>query len=162
MQKITTFLTFKDRAEEALKFYTSVFRNAKAGDVSQRYGEGAPVPRGSFMTGSFEIAGQTFFVLNAGTDFGFAMGMSLFVDCPTQEEVDELWEKLSAGGSVQACGWLTDKFGVSWQIVPSVMSKVLADKDPAKVEHVMKVMMQMIKLDGPKLQKAYEEVGGSV
>jgi predicted 3-demethylubiquinone-9 3-methyltransferase (glyoxalase superfamily) len=162
MQKITTFLTFKDQAEEALTFYTSVFRNAKAGDTIQRYGEGAPVPKGSFMTGSFEIAGQTFFVLNAGQDFGFAPGMSLMVDCPTQDEVDELWDKLSAGGSVQACGWLTDKFGVSWQIVPSVMRKVLADKDPAKVNHVMQVMMQMVKFDSAKLQKAYEEVGGSV
>lgn len=159
MQKITTFLTFKDQAEEALKFYTSVFRNAKAGET-QRYGEGAPVPKGSFMSGSFEIAGQTFFVLNAGQDFGFAPGMSLMVDCPTQDEVDELWDRLSAGGSVQACGWLTDKFGVSWQIVPSVMRTVLADKDPRKVEHVMKVMMQMIKLDGTKLQQAYEEAGG--
>ena len=162
MQKIITFLTFKDQAEEALKFYTSVFRNAKAGDISQRYGDSAPVPKGSFMTGSFEIAGQTFFVLNAGQDFGFAPGMSLFVDCPTQDEVDELWEKLSEGGTVQACGWLQDKFGVSWQIVPSVMSKVLADKDPARVSRVMQVMMQMIKLDGPKLQQAYEEAGGSV
>lgn len=155
MQKITTFLTFKDQAEEALKFYTSVFRNAKAGDT-QRYGEGAPVPKGSFMTGSFEIDGQTFFVLNAGQDFGFAPGMSLFVDCPTQEEVDELWEKLSEGGTVQQCGWLQDKFGVSWQIVPSVMRKVLADKDPVKVERVMQAMMQMVKLDGPKLQQAYD------
>ncbi len=161
MQKITTFLTFKDQAEEALNFYVSVFRNAKAGAI-QRYGDGAPVPKGSFMTGSFEIAGQTFHVLNAGQDFGFAPGMSLFVDCPTQEEVDELWDRLSAGGSVQACGWLTDKFGVSWQIVPSVLSKVLADKDPAKVNHVMQVMMQMVKFDSAKLQKAYEEVGGSV
>jgi predicted 3-demethylubiquinone-9 3-methyltransferase (glyoxalase superfamily) len=155
MQKITTFLTFKDQAEDALKFYTSVFRNARAGDI-QRYGDGAPVPKGSFMTGSFEIAGQTFFVLNAGTDFGFAPGMSLFVDCPTQEEVDELWDRLSEGGSVQACGWLTDKFGVSWQIVPSVMRKVLADKDAAKVNRVMQAMMQMIKLDGHKLQQVYE------
>ncbi|MDI1236671.1 MAG: VOC family protein [Polaromonas sp.] len=156
MQKITTFLTFKDQAEEALKFYTSVFRNAKAGPIQRRYGDSGPGPKGSFMTGSFEIAGQTFFVLNAGMDFGFAPGISLFVDCPTQEEVDELWDKLSEGGSVQACGWLTDKFGVSWQIVPSVMSKVLADKDPVKVERVMKVMMQMVKLDGPRLQQAYE------
>ena len=159
MQKITTFLTFKDQAEQALTFYTSVFRNAKAGET-QRYGEGAPCPKGSFMSGSFEIAGQTFFVLNAGTDFGFAPGMSLMVDCPTQDEVDELWDRLSAGGSVQACGWLTDRFGVSWQIVPSVMRRVLADKDPVKVERVMQAMMQMIKLDGVKLQQVYEDAGG--
>ena len=156
MQKITTFLTFKDQAEDALKFYTSVFRNAKPGAIQRRYGDSGPGPKGSFMTGSFEIAGQTFMVLNAGMDFGFAPGISLFVDCPTQEEVDELWDRLSEGGSVQACGWLTDKFGVSWQIVPSVMSKVLADKDPTKVERVMQAMMQMIKLDGPKLQQAYD------
>ena len=126
MQKITTFLTFKDQAEDALKFYTSVFRNAKAGAI-QRYGDGAPVPKGSFMTGSFEIAGQTFFVLNAGQDFGFAPGMSLFVDCPTQDEVDELWDKLSAGGSVQmplsktfwtsSFGMLRDRFGVGWMVM---------------------------------------------
>lgn len=156
MQKITTFLTFKDQAEEAMNFYISVFRNAKAGAIQRRYGDSGPGPKGSFMTGSFEIAGQTFMVLNAGVDFGFAPGISLFVDCPTQEEVDQLWDRLSEGGSVQACGWLTDRFGVSWQIVPSVMSKVLADKDPARVERVMQVMMQMVKLDGPKLQQAYE------
>lgn len=161
MQKITPFLTFKDQAEEALKFYVSVFRNARAGTI-QRYGDGGPQPKGTFMTGSFEIAGQTFHVLNAGSDFGFAPGMSLFVDCPTQEEVDELWDKLSEGGTVQQCGWLQDKFGVSWQIVPTVLSKVLADKDPAKVNHVMQVMMQMVKFDSARLQKAYEEVGGSV
>lgn len=155
MQKITTFLTFKDQAEDALKFYTSVFRNAKAGKIV-RYGDSGPGIKGAFMTGSFEIAGQTLMVLNAGTDFGFAPGMSLFVDCPTQDEVDELWERLSEGGSVQACGWLTDKFGVSWQIVPSVMSRVLADKDPLKIDRVMKVMMQMVKLDGAQLQQAYD------
>lgn len=161
MQKITTFLTFKDQAEEALNFYTSVFRNAKAGDI-RRYGDAGPMPKGSFMTGSFEIAGQTLMVLNAGMDFGFAPGMSLFVDCPTQDEVDELWERLSKGGTVQQCGWLQDKFGVSWQIVPSVLGKVLADNDPAKVSHVMQAMMQMVKLDSARLQQAYEEVGGSV
>jgi predicted 3-demethylubiquinone-9 3-methyltransferase (glyoxalase superfamily) len=161
MQKITPFLTFKDQAEEALKFYASVFRNASTGPT-QRYGDGAPVPRGSFMAGSFEVAGQTVFVLNAGSDFGFAPGLSLFVDCPTQDEVDELWDKLSAGGSVQACGWLTDRFGVSWQIVPSVMRKVLADSDPARVERVMQAMMQMVKLDGVRLQQVYEDAGGSV
>jgi predicted 3-demethylubiquinone-9 3-methyltransferase (glyoxalase superfamily) len=155
MQKFTTFLTFKDQAEDALKFYISVFRNAKAGKIV-RYGDSGPGTKGAFMTGSFEIAGQTLMVLNAGTEFGFAPGMSLFVDCPTQDEVDELWERLSEGGSVQACGWLTDKFGVSWQIVPSVMSRVLADKDPLKIDRVMKVMMQMVKLDGAQLQQAYD------
>ncbi len=155
MQKITTFLTFGTQAEEALDFYTSVFKNAKKGDV-RRYGDTGPGAPGSFMTGTFEIDGQQFMVLNAGADFGFAPGMSLFVDCPTQEEVDHLWDKLSDGGTVQQCGWLQDRFGVSWQIVPSVMSKVLADKDPVKVNRVMKAMMQMVKLDGPRLQQAYE------
>ena len=155
MQKITTFLTFKNQAEDALKFYTSVFKNAKIGDV-RRYGNTGPGPAGSFMTGTFEIEGQQFMVLNAGADFGFAPGISLFVDCKTQEEVDTLWEKLSDGGTVQQCGWLQDKFGVSWQIVPSVLMTLMGDPDPVKAERVMKAMMQMVKLDIKKLQQAYD------
>jgi predicted 3-demethylubiquinone-9 3-methyltransferase (glyoxalase superfamily) len=155
MQKITTFLTFKNQAEDALKFYTSVFKNAKIGDV-RRYGNTGPGPAGSFMTGTFEIEGQQFMVLNAGADFGFSPGISLFVDCKTQEEVDDLWEKLSDGGSVQQCGWLQDKFGVSWQIVPSVLMTLMGDPDPVKAERVMKAMMQMVKLDIQKLQQAYD------
>ncbi|MDW5441161.1 VOC family protein [Polaromonas sp. SM01] len=155
MQKITPFLTFGHQAEDAFHFYTSVFRNAKAGEV-RRYGDTGPGAAGSFMTGTFEIEGQQFMVLNAGSDFGFAPGLSLFVDCKTQEEIDELWEKLSTGGTVQQCGWLQDKFGVTWQIVPSVLLKLMGDKDPVKAGRVMKAMMQMVKLDIKKLQQAYD------
>jgi len=156
MQKITTFLTFGTQAEEALNFYTSIFKNSKIGDV-RYYGDTGPGAPGSFMTGTFEIEGQQFMVLNAGTDFGFAPGISLFVDCKTQEEVDHLWEKLSDGGTIQQCGWLQDKFGVSWQIIPSVLMKMMGDKDPVKAQRVMKAMMQMVKLDIKKLQQAYAE-----
>ena len=154
MQKITTFLTFATQAEEALHFYTSIFKNSKIGDV-RYYGSAGPGVPGSFMTGTFEIEGQQFMVLNAGSDFGFAPGISLFVDCKTQEEVDHLWEKLSDGGTIQRCGWLQDRFGVSWQIIPSVLMKLMGDKDPVKAERVMKAMMQMVKLDIKKLEQAY-------
>jgi predicted 3-demethylubiquinone-9 3-methyltransferase (glyoxalase superfamily) len=155
MQKITTFLWYNDNAEEAMNFYTSVFKDSKIVSV-RRYGKSGPGPEGSVMTGIFEIQGQQFYVLNGGPMFKFTEAISLFVNCPTQEEVDFLWEKLSEGGSKSQCGWLKDKFGLSWQIVPQVMNEILSDKDPAKVDRAMRVMMTMTKLDGPKLKAAAE------
>jgi predicted 3-demethylubiquinone-9 3-methyltransferase (glyoxalase superfamily) len=155
MQKITTFLTFNDQAEEAAKLYTSLFKNSKIVSTT-RYGEGGPGPKGSVMSVTFQLAGQDFFALNGGPSFKFAEGISLFVNCETQAEVDELWEKLSRGGAKQQCGWLTDKFGVSWQIVPSVLGTHLGDKDAAKAKRVMQAMLQMTKLDIKGLQDAYE------
>lgn len=156
MQKITTFLTFKDQAEEALNFYTSVFKGAKIGHT-RRYGKGAHVPEGTFMTGTFDVDGQTIMVLNAGADFGFGGGgFSLFVDCSTQAEIDHLWTTLSEGGEQKQCGWLRDKFGVTWQIVPDILGKLMHrdDKDPAKSGRVMQAMMKMTKFDIQKLQDA--------
>jgi predicted 3-demethylubiquinone-9 3-methyltransferase (glyoxalase superfamily) len=155
MQKITTFLTFNDRAEEAVNFYTSVFKNSKILSTS-RYGDLGPGPKGSLMTATFQLAGQEFMALNGGPSFKFAQGISLFVNCETQAEIDELWEKLSEGGEKVACGWLTDKFGVSWQIVPSVLGRLLNDKDPERSKRVMQAMLQMKKLDIQKLKQAYE------
>src|SRR5687768_6367231 len=120
MQKITTFLTFSDQAEEAVNFYTSIFPDSRIVSTT-RYGDAGPGPRGSLMSATFELAGQDFMALNGGPSFAFAQGISLFVDCETQAEVDEHWEKLSEGGKEGPCGWLTDKFGVSWQIVPRVL-----------------------------------------
>lgn len=140
MQKITTFLTFKDKAEEAVNFYVSIFRNSKIKSVT-RYGEAGPGPKGSVMSATFQLEGQEFFALNGGPYFTFAQGISLFVNCETQEEIDDLWEKLSAGGEKQPCGWLKDKYGVSWQIVPSVLGKMLQDKDANKSKKVMDAML---------------------
>lgn len=154
-KKITTFLTFNDQAEEAIDFYTSIFENSKILSTT-RYGEAGPGPKGAFMTGRFELAGQEFMALNGGPSFSFAQGMSLFVDCETQEEVDELWEKLSAGGEKGPCGWLTDKYGVSWQIVPRVLGELLSDPDPEKSQRVMNAMLQMSKIDIRGLREAYE------
>jgi predicted 3-demethylubiquinone-9 3-methyltransferase (glyoxalase superfamily) len=154
-KKITTFLTFNDQAEEAIDFYTSIFENSKILSTT-RYGEGGPGPKGAFMTGTFELAGQEFMALNGGPSFNFAQGMSLFVDCETQEEVDELWETLSAGGGKGPCGWLTDKFGVSWQIIPRALGELLSDPDPEKSQRVMNAMLQMSKIDIQGLRQAYE------
>jgi len=153
MQKITPFLWFDGKAEEAMNFYVSIFRNSKAGRVS-RYGDAGPGPKGSVMSATFELDGQEFFALNGGPVFTFTPAVSFFVNCETQEEVDELWEKLSAGGQKQQCGWLKDKFGLSWQIVPTVLGKLLQDKDPAKSTRVMQAMMQMGKLDIKGLEQA--------
>jgi predicted 3-demethylubiquinone-9 3-methyltransferase (glyoxalase superfamily) len=154
-KKITTFLTFDDRAEEAVDFYTSVFDDSKLLSTS-RYGEAGPGPAGSVMTATFELAGQEFVALNGGPSFGFSQGISLLVDCETQEEVDEYWEKLSEGGEKGPCGWLTDKFGVSWQIVPRALGELLSDEDPAKAQRVMKAMLQMSKIEIAGLREAYE------
>ena len=153
MQKITTFLTYDNQAEAAVQLYTSVFKNSRIVNTT-RYGDAGPGPKGSFMSAVFEIEGQQFIALNGGPTFKFALGISLFVSCETQAEIDDLWEKLSAGGHKDQCGWLTDKFGVSWQIVPSVLGPLLNNKDPEKAKRVMMAMLQMTKLDIAKLQHA--------
>jgi predicted 3-demethylubiquinone-9 3-methyltransferase (glyoxalase superfamily) len=156
MQKITTFLTFNDQAEEAVNLYVSTFANSKIVSIS-RYGEGGPMPAGTVMTASFLLEGQEFMALNGGPQFSFADGISLFVNCETQEEVDELWEKLSEGGEKGPCGWLKDKFGVSWQIVPTALGQMLQDEDPRKSRNVMQAMLQMSKIDIETLRRAYEQ-----
>jgi predicted 3-demethylubiquinone-9 3-methyltransferase (glyoxalase superfamily) len=155
MQKITPFLWFDGNAEEAMNFYTSIFKNSKIGRVG-RYGDAGPGPKGSVMTGTFQIEGQEFMVLNGGPMFKFTPAISFLVNCETQEEVDELWEKLSAGGELMQCGWLKDKFGVTWQIIPKALGELLGDKDPQKSQRVMKAMMKMIKIDVQGLRRAYE------
>ena len=155
MQKITPFLWFDDQAEEAMEFYTSIFKNSKIGDVS-RYGEGAPVPAGTVMSGTFQLEGQDFMALNGGPAFKFTEAISLFVDCKTQDEVDELWAKLSAGGEESRCGWLKDKFGLSWQIIPAALGEMLQDKDPEKAARVLNAMLQMGKIDIAGLKRAYD------
>lgn len=153
MQKITPFLWFDDKAEEAMNFYVSIFKHSKVGRVS-RYGDAGPGPKGSVMSATFELDGQEFFALNGGPVFQFTPAISFFVNCETQAEVDEFWEKLSAGGETNRCGWLRDKYGVSWQIVPSILGKLLQDPDAAKSTRVMKAMMQMTKLDIRGLEQA--------
>ena len=155
MQKITPFLWFDGKAEEAAKFYTSIFKNSKLGQI-RRYGDAGPGPKGSVLTASFSIEGQEFVALNGGPQFTFTPAISFFVNCETQEEVDEFWDKLSEGGKKSRCGWLQDKFGVSWQIVPTALGKLLSDPDPEKSSRVMKAMLQMEKLDIRGLQEAYE------
>lgn len=154
-QKITPFLWFDTQAEEAMNFYVSVFKNSRVGSVT-RYGAAGPGPEGSVMTCTFELEGQEFVALNGGPHYAFTPAISFVVNCSTQDEVDELWQKLSAGGNPVQCGWLTDRFGVSWQIVPSVLGKLLNDPDPAKSQRVMQAMLGMIKLDLAALQRAYE------
>ena len=155
MQKITTFLTFNDQAQEAIDFYTSIFKDSKILNAT-RYGDAGPGPKGTLMTATFRLAGQEFMALNGGPSFRFAQGISLFVNCETQAEIDELWERLSEGGQKGPCGWLTDKFGVSWQIVPSILGQLLHDKDAEKSKRVMNAMLQMKKLDIQKLKQASE------
>jgi predicted 3-demethylubiquinone-9 3-methyltransferase (glyoxalase superfamily) len=153
MRKITPFLWFDDKAEEAANFYVSIFKNSKIGRVS-RYGEGGPGPKGSVMSVTFTLDGEEFSALNGGPVFSFTPAISFFVDCKTQAEVDELWEKLSAGGEKGQCGWLKDKYGVSWQIVPSGLGELLGDKDPVKAKKAMQAMMQMTKLDIEAMRRA--------
>jgi len=162
MQKITPFLWFDNQAEEAANFYTAIFKNSKIVSVA-RYGDEAAkvsgMPKGTAMTVAFELDGQKFVALNGGPHFKFTEAISFVVDCQTQEEVDHYWERLSAGGDekAQQCGWLKDKFGLSWQIVPTVMVEMLQDKDPKKSGRVMQALLQMKKLDIKTLQRAYEQ-----
>src|ERR1700674_1394447 len=146
MQKITPFLWFDDKAEEAANFYVSIFKNSKMGSVS-RYGEGGPGPKGTVMVATFQLDGQEFIALNGGPQFKFTEAISFVVNCETQEEVDGFWEKLSEGGEKSRCGWLKDKYGLSWQIVPTVLGELMQDKDPEKSKRVMEAMLQMDKID---------------
>ncbi len=155
MQKIVPFLWFDGKAEEAANFYVSVFKNSKVVRVT-RYGEAGPGPKGSVMSVTFQLAGQEVYALNGGPQFSFTPAISLFVNCETQAEVDELWERLSAGGSKDRCGWLSDKYGLSWQIIPTALGKMLSDKDPKKSASAMKAMLQMDKIDIKKLQEAFD------
>ena len=158
MQKITPFLWFDDNAEEAVKFYTSIFKKSKIGKIA-RYDEAgekvAGRPAGSVMTIEFEIEGQDFIALNGGPHFKFNEAVSFVVSCKTQTEVDYYWNKLSAGGKEVQCGWLKDKFGLSWQIVPTILGELMSDKDPVKSQRVMGAMLKMVKLDINKLKAAY-------
>ena len=158
MPHITTFLTFNDQAEEAARFYTSVFPNSRITDTT-RYpeGTGIPIAAGSVMTVSFNLDGREFVALNGGPQFAFSQGMSISVQCETQEEVDRYWGLLTEGGREVACGWLTDKFGVSWQINPALLMTMISDPDPVKAGKAMKAMMTMVKIDSEKLKQAWAE-----
>ena len=156
MQKITPFLWFDSNAEEAINFYTSIFKNSKVISIS-RYGDAGPGPKGTVMAATFQLEGQQFMALNGGPHFRFTPAISLFVSCETQEEVDELWKKLSDGGEEQRCGWLQDKFGLSWQIIPSALGHMLNDKDPVRSQRVMEAMLKMDKINIKDLRKAYEQ-----
>jgi predicted 3-demethylubiquinone-9 3-methyltransferase (glyoxalase superfamily) len=157
MQKITPFLWFDNQAEEAVNFYVSVFKNSKVGTIA-RYGDSGPGPKGSVMTIAFELDGQNFTALNGGTHFKFTEAISLVVNCANQEEVDYFWGKLTAdGGQEVQCGWLKDKYGLSWQVVPKILPELVQSGDPKKSERVMKALMQMKKLDVAKLLEAAEQ-----
>ncbi len=156
MQKITPFLWFDNNLEEAMNFYVSIFKNSKIVSVS-RYGEAGPGAKGAVMGATFELDGQRFLALNGGPHFTFTPAISMFVNCETQDEIDDLWEKLSAGGEKSRCGWLKDKFGLSWQIVPSVLGDMLQDKNPQKAKSTMQAMLQMHKLDIKKLREAHDQ-----
>jgi predicted 3-demethylubiquinone-9 3-methyltransferase (glyoxalase superfamily) len=156
MEKITPFLWFDSNAEEAMNFYVSIFKNSKILSVA-RYGDAGPGPKGTVMAATFQLEGQRFQALNGGPKYKFTPAISLFVNCETQQEVDELWAKLLAGGGREdQCGWLQDRFGLSWQIIPTLLPKLLSDKDPKKTSRVMKAMLQMKKIDINGLQQAYD------
>lgn len=156
MQKFTTCLWFDDKAEEAVKFYTSVFKNSKTGRTT-RYGKNMPGKEGSVMTAEFELNGQNFLALNGGPHFKFTPATSFIVNCETQDELDDFWEKLSQGGNIQQCGWLTDQFGLSWQIVPTALGEMMKSGTPAQSQKVMEALMTMIKLDVKGLKHAYDQ-----
>ena len=155
MQTITPFLWFDGNAEEAANFYVSIFKNSKLGTIT-RYGDAGPGPKGTVMIVTFHLDGQDFIALNGGPQFKFNNAISFVVNCETQEEVDGFWEKLAEGGEEIQCGWLNDKFEFSWQIVPTILSKLVADKDAKKSQNVMKAMLQMKKIDIQALKQAYE------
>ena len=150
MKKITPFLWFDNQAEEAMNFYVSIFKNSKILSV-------APGPNGTVMSATFELEGQEFMALNAGPQFKFTEAISFFVNCETQAEVDELWGKLTEGGEEGRCGWLKDKYGLSWQIIPSALSELMGDKDPVKAKRVMEAMLKMNKIETRLLKQAYEQ-----
>jgi predicted 3-demethylubiquinone-9 3-methyltransferase (glyoxalase superfamily) len=156
MQKITPFLWFDDKAEEAMNFYVSIFQNSKRGRIS-RYGEAGPGPKGTVMVATFQLEGQDFIALNGGPHFKFTEAISLVVNCETQDELDAFWEKLSEGGSKGQCGWLKDKYGLSWQVVPTALGKLMSDPDPEKSKRVMTAMLKMTKMDIQGLQQAYDQ-----
>ena len=156
MQKITPFLWYDNNAEEAMNFYVSIFKNSKVNGVT-RYGEAGPGPNQTVMVAEFQLDGQDFVALNGGPRFKFTEAISFVVNCENQEEVDELWEKLSEGGEKSRCGWLKDKFGLSWQIVPTILAELMQDKDPQKSKRVMQAMLQMDKIDIKTLQQAYDQ-----
>ena len=158
MQKISPFLWFDNNAEEAVNFYTSIFKNSKIVSVS-RYGDAGPGPKGQVMVINFELDGQEFLALNGGPQFKFTEAISLVVNCKNQEEVDRFWDKLSEGGQKVQCGWLKDKFGLSWQVVPTILGELMQDKDPKKADRVMKAMLKMVKIDIAGLKRAYEATG---
>jgi len=155
MQKITPFLWFDNNDEQAVKFYLSIFKDSKILSTT-RYGEAGPGPAGTVLTISFQLEGQEFVALNGGPQFPFTEAISLSVNADTQEEVDEFWEKLSEGGEKSRCGWLKDKFGLSWQVNPSILGEMLQDSDPEKAKRVMLAMLQMDKIDIAKLKQAYD------
>jgi predicted 3-demethylubiquinone-9 3-methyltransferase (glyoxalase superfamily) len=155
MQKITPFLWFDTQAEEAAKFYVSIFKDSKIKNIS-RYGDAGPGPKGSVMTVAFQLDGQDFIALNGGPHFKFTEAISFSVDCKTQEEIDQFWEKLSHGGEEGPCGWLKDKYGLSWQINPTVLGEMLRDPDPKKSKRVMEAVLKMKKIDIKKLKGAYD------
>jgi predicted 3-demethylubiquinone-9 3-methyltransferase (glyoxalase superfamily) len=154
MQKITPFLWFDGKAEEAAKYYVSIFKNSKVLNIS-RYGEGAPGPKGTVMGVTFLLEGQEFYALNGGPQFKFNEAISLFVNCESQAEVDELWERLSTGGEQGRCGWLKDRYGLWWQIIPTVLGRMLGDADPGKSSRVMQAMLKMTKIEVEELTQAY-------
>ncbi len=156
MQKITPYFWFDWQAEEAAHFYTSLFKNSRILDIT-RYGEGMPMPAGTVLTVTFELDGQQFVALNGGPHFKFSEAVSLFVNCETQEEVDTLWEKLSEGGEESMCGWLKDKYGLSWQIIPAGLTDLLHGPDPVKSARAVQCMFTMKKIDLAKIRQAYEQ-----
>ena len=157
MKKITPFLWFDDKAEEAMNFYISIFKDSKVLNIT-RYGKDAPYPEGTAFVVSFLLNGQEFMAVNAGPEFKFTEAISLYVDCKSQQEVDELWDKLSECGEKGRCGWLKDRYGLSWQIIPTILGELMSDKDVEKARRVTQAMLEMDKIDIDGLKQAYERV----